>query len=70
MKHIIRNAAKCLRCGDEIESHSRHDWVQCSCGNIFVDGGLDYARRGVEDPSKYRDLTEWEYRDDDDEANE
>lgn len=43
---IIRNSAKCLKCGDEIESKHRHDFVQCSCGNVFVDGGKDYLRRG------------------------
>ena len=43
---IIRNSAKCLECGDEIESTHRHDFRTCSCGNIFVDGGKDYVRRG------------------------
>lgn len=43
---IIRNAAQCLDCGDTIESTHRHDFKQCSCGNVFVDGGLDYLRYG------------------------
>ena len=43
---IVRNSAKCLRCGDEIESKHRHDWQTCSCDNIFVDGGHDYIRFG------------------------
>ena len=42
MKNIIENKAKCLKCGDIIESIDRHDYVQCSCGNISVDGGKDY----------------------------
>lgn len=45
---IVRNSAKCRKCGDEIESRSAHDFVQCSCGAIFVDGGRDYLRRGGE----------------------
>lgn len=41
-----RNAAKCLRCNDILISHHRHDYVQCSCGAIFIDGGNDYMRYG------------------------
>lgn len=43
---IKTNKAKCLNCGDVIESKHRHDWVVCACGSIFVDGGKDYLRRG------------------------
>lgn len=42
---IIRNAARCRRCGSEIESQHRHDYVACSCGAIAVDGGREYIRR-------------------------
>lgn len=56
---IIRNALKCLECGDVIESKHRHDWVRCSCGNAFVDGGRVYVRRGAADPSKIQDLCEF-----------
>jgi hypothetical protein len=55
-RELIRNSAKCLLCGDEIESKHRHDLRSCSCGNIRVDGGVGrsgYWRRvgGVqEDP--------------------
>lgn len=45
---IIRNMAKCFLCGDIIESKHRHDFVRCKCGAIFVDGGIDYLRRGGE----------------------
>ena len=43
---IVRNSAKCLVCGDEIESTHRHDFRSCSCGNHSVDGGKSYIRRG------------------------
>ena len=43
---ILVNKAKCLRCGDIIESKHRHDYVECRCGSIFVDGGKEYLRRG------------------------
>ena len=42
---IKLNKIKCKLCGDEIESKHRHDFVTCSCGEISVDGGLDYLRR-------------------------
>lgn len=41
---IIRNMAKCLRCGVVLESKHRHDYVACQCGNA-VDGGLSYLKR-------------------------
>lgn len=47
---ILRNAAECRRCGDVIESKHRHDFVACSCGAIFVDGGKAYLRRGENEP--------------------
>lgn len=54
---IIRNSARCRKCGDEIESKHRHDWVACSCGAIFVDGGKSYLRRGAADPSDLEDTS-------------
>lgn len=59
MSTIIRNAARCRKCGDEIESRHRHDWVQCSCRAIFVDGGRDYLRAGGW-PEHFEDLSEVE----------
>ena len=46
MNKITRNAARCKKCGDLLESVHRHDYKECSCGAIMVDGGLDYIRRG------------------------
>ena len=45
-RKLVRNAAKCLECDEVIESTHRWDFVRCSCENLFVDGGLDYVRRG------------------------
>ena len=53
---IVRNAARCLNCRDVVESRHVHDFVSCSCGQLSVDGGHDYARRCG---SRYEDLTEW-----------
>lgn len=43
---IVRNMAQCRLCGQVIESKYRHDFVECGCRAIFVDGGHDYLRRG------------------------
>ena len=56
---IKRNALKCKKCGDVIESTHVHDCVGCSCGAIFVDGGHDYLRRGG-NPEDMEELYEWE----------
>lgn len=60
MKKIIKNALKCLKCGDVIESKDRHDYVTCSCGNVSVDGGLDYLRRSFIEADSWEDLSEYE----------
>ena len=57
---IKLNAAKCLKCNQVIESLHVHDFVRCKCGNIFVDGGTSYIRRGVKDGSMYQDMSEFE----------
>lgn len=54
---IIRNSAKCLDCDTEIESTHRHDFKTCPCGNIFVDGGHAYIRRGFRDGARYTDTS-------------
>ncbi len=55
---IIRNAIRCNRCGDVIESVHRHDFKTCSCGCVSVDGGHDYLRRCfVNSPADYTDLS-------------
>lgn len=53
---IIRNRAKCLLCGDMIESKGRHDFVTCSCGSLSVDGGKWYLSRS------FQNRLDWEER--------
>lgn len=38
---------RCILCGDIIESKYRHDFVECSCGKTFADGGSDYIRTTI-----------------------
>ena len=57
MERIITNKIKCLKCGDVIESVSRHDFKYCSCGACAVDGGKDYLRR-LGDKEYFEELSE------------
>lgn len=60
MRRLIKNQAKCLKCGDVIVSEHRHDFVTCSCGNVSVDGGLDYCRRSFKEMDTWIDTSIWE----------
>jgi hypothetical protein len=42
---IFENAATCGECGEYVRSNHRHDYRECSCGNVAVDGGSWYAKR-------------------------
>jgi len=60
MKLVSSNKAKCLKCGDVIESFHIHDYRKCHCGNLSVDGGLDYIRRGFLGADTFEELSEYE----------
>ena len=59
MEHIIKNQARCLVCGDIIESEYTHHNKTCNCGNLSVDGGRDYIRRSYM-TEEWEDLSEIE----------
>lgn len=42
---ILRNAIRCKHCLSEIESKDIHDYKQCECGRVGIDGGRDYLKR-------------------------
>lgn len=42
---LLLNKAMCDNCHEVIKSKHRHDFVSCSCGNLSVDGGMDYCKR-------------------------
>ena len=54
---IIKNAIRCNLCGDEIESRTTHEFVQCKCGACAVDGGHDYLRRCFKEKDCYTDIS-------------
>lgn len=45
----MSSVVKCLLCGEVLESKHRHDFQQCKCENLFIDGGDDYLRMGIRD---------------------
>jgi hypothetical protein len=55
VQKIVKNQAKCLKCGEVVESKSRHDFRECKCGNVFVVGGRSYIHHGFRDESLYAD---------------
>ena len=52
------NKARCEKCKTTIESKYRHDFVQCACGAIFVDGGDAYLRAGYDVPENFTRINE------------
>ncbi len=45
-KKYYPNRIKCKFCGTTIESKFTHDFQQCPCEKVFIDGGLSYTRIG------------------------
>lgn len=59
MARIKVNKARCVHCGDILESTWIHDFKTCSCGRVSVDGGHDYIRRGFWERGDYEELSEY-----------
>jgi hypothetical protein len=62
---LIRNSAICRLCLDHIESKYCHDLQTCSCGEISVDGGLDYGRRLAKNMANVIDTSLYKEKDTD-----
>jgi tRNA(Ile2) C34 agmatinyltransferase TiaS len=60
MKRIVRNSARCLECGEEVESKGIHGAQTCSCGNLMVDGGCEYLRRSTLDETLVAETSVWQ----------
>jgi|18_taG_2_1085343.scaffolds.fasta_scaffold05648_6 hypothetical protein len=54
---IISNQIRCDYCGDTPWSGHRHDYRNCKCGRVSVDGGNDYLRRGWIKGATYTDMS-------------
>ena len=59
MPRIIRNAIRCRKCGDIIESETVHDFRVCSCGACAADGG-HYSLRRCGNLGDWEELSEVE----------
>ena len=58
---IVKNAARCVHCGDVIESTHVHDFKWCSCKTIAVDGGYQYLKRSFKNsPADFEDMSQCE----------
>jgi hypothetical protein len=45
----MRNRAKCKLCNEIIESFHQHDYIECKCKEISIDGGNHYLKAGAKD---------------------
>lgn len=54
---IVRNVICCKWCGDIIESTYTHDYKECSCQAVAVDGGHEYLRRCFKEEGDYLELS-------------
>lgn len=59
VKVIKLNKIQCKHCKQILISTHRHDWKQCVCKTVFVDGGNDYLRRGFKQQDDYIELSEY-----------
>jgi hypothetical protein len=57
---IKKNEIACKLCGNIIESTHRHDFKWCLCGEVFVDGGLEYLRRGGKNLDNIMELSDYD----------
>ena len=60
IKKLIHNKIRCLKCGDIIESLHVHDCRWCKCGNIAIDGELDYQKICFYENNSFEFLSEYE----------
>lgn len=50
----LHTGCKCPNCKDVIFSRSNHDYHNCTCGEIAVDGGFEYLRVAYKDVTPER----------------
>lgn len=55
---VIKNSARCKKCNDVIVSEYGHDFKNCKCGEIFIDGGKSlHCRRGAGNFDNFENLS-------------
>lgn len=56
-QYRYQNAVLCKKCDEVIYSKNRHDFHECSCRSVNVDGGRDYFKVGYYPDSIYEYVT-------------
>lgn len=56
---ILVNKIRCRKCNDVIQSRYTHEYKRCKCGEVAVDGGLEYLRR-IGAREDWEELSEYE----------
>ena len=59
----MRHAMYCKKCKQTIQSKSQHDFVQCSCGAVMLDGGIGGGNRVLGYLSDMEDRSVYVYMD-------
>lgn len=57
MTRLVCNMMRCNHCMNVLISHHAHDYKECSCGKVFIDGGTDYLRRGYSAIEDYTEMS-------------
>lgn len=56
-KWRYQDAIECVHCEDIVFSVNRHDYRNCKCGKIAIDGGKDYTKISFQNKNDYILLT-------------
>ncbi|RZI52303.1 hypothetical protein EW027_05230 [Aeribacillus pallidus] len=61
-RKLKRNRIRCKHCRDIIESKIIHNFQECKCKAVSIDGVLDYPKRIFSSNSEvnYEELSEYE----------
>ena len=51
----VKHAIQCKKCLDIIESKSIHDYKECSCGAVAIDGGISEGNTIIGNPADIED---------------
>lgn len=52
---------RCLKCGDVLVGDKKGTYIQCSCGNVYIDETEYYCRVGFKDENQYKLLKGFKY---------
>jgi hypothetical protein len=55
-------AIKCPHCENIIFSRAQHDFRECPCGKVFIDGGQEYTRYGHDNDIQQVEMMEIEVK--------